>query len=129
MSIQKMVRDLAEKAKAAAHTLPLLSTGQKNRCLSAMAEALGKKARIILKENKKDLTLAEQAGHSRAFLDRLQLTEKTLAEMARGCGKWSNCPIRSERSPACGFGLTVCRWGGCASLWGSSVLFMKPGPM
>ena len=49
-----------------------------------MAEALGKKTRIILKENKKDLTLAEQAGLPRAFLDRLQLTEKTLAEMAQG---------------------------------------------
>ena len=49
-----------------------------------MAEALGKKTKIILKENKKDLTLAEQAGLPRAFLDRLQLTEKTLAEMAQG---------------------------------------------
>ena len=84
MSVQKMVLELAEKAKAAAHTLPLLSTSQKNHCLLAMAEALGKKTRIILKENKKDLTLAEQAGRPRAFLDRLQLTEKTLAEMTQG---------------------------------------------
>jgi len=84
MSIPKMVLELAEKAKAAAHTLPLLSTGQKNHCLLAMAEALGKKTKIILRENRKDLTLAEQAGRPRAFLDRLQLTEKTLAEMAQG---------------------------------------------
>ena len=84
MSIQKMVLELAEKAREAAQTLPLLSTGQKNQCLSTMAEALGKKTKIILKENKKDLTLAEQAGLPRAFLDRLQLTEKTLAEMAQG---------------------------------------------
>jgi glutamate-5-semialdehyde dehydrogenase len=49
-----------------------------------MAEALGKKTKVILKENKKDLTLAEQVGRPRAFLDRLQLTEKTLAEMAQG---------------------------------------------
>jgi glutamate-5-semialdehyde dehydrogenase len=84
MSIQKMVLELAEKAKAAAHTLPLLSTSQKNHCLLAMAEALGKKTRIILKENRKDLVLAEQAGRPRSFLDRLQLTEKTLAEMAQG---------------------------------------------
>ena len=84
MSIPKMVLELAEKAKEAAQTLPLLSTGQKNQCLLTMAEALGKKTKIILKENKKDLTLAEQAGLPRAFLDRLQLTEKTLAEMAQG---------------------------------------------
>jgi glutamate-5-semialdehyde dehydrogenase len=71
MSIQKMVLELAEKAKAAAHTLPLLSTSQKNHCLLAMAEALGKKTRIILKENRKDLVLAEQAGRPRSFLDRL----------------------------------------------------------
>ena len=84
MSIQKMVLELAEKAREAAHTLPLLSTSQKNHGLLTMAEALGKKTKIILKENKKDLTLAEQAGLPRAFLDRLQLTEKTLAEMAQG---------------------------------------------
>ncbi len=84
MSIPKMVLELAEKAKAAAQTLPLLSTGQKNRCLLAMAEALEKKTRVILKENNKDLVLAKQAGQSRAFVDRLQLTEKTLAEMAQG---------------------------------------------
>jgi glutamate-5-semialdehyde dehydrogenase len=84
MSIHELVLALAEKAKAAAHSLPLLSTSQKNRCLLALAEALGKKTKSILKENKKDLTLAEQAGLPRAFLDRLQLTEKTLAEMAQG---------------------------------------------
>ncbi len=84
MDIQKMVLELAEKAKAAAHTLPLLNTSQKNRCLSAMAEALEKKTKSILKENKEDLTLAHRAGRPRAFLDRLQLTEKTLAEMAQG---------------------------------------------
>jgi glutamate-5-semialdehyde dehydrogenase len=84
MSIQKMVLELAEKAQEAAHALPLLSTSQKNHCLLTMAEALGKKNKIILKENRKDLTLAEQAGLPRAFLDRLQLTEKTLAEMAQG---------------------------------------------
>jgi glutamate-5-semialdehyde dehydrogenase len=84
MSIQKTVLDLAVRARAAAHTLPLLSTGQKNHCLLAMAEALEKKTRSILRENKKDLTLAVRAGRPPAFLDRLQLTEKTLAEMARG---------------------------------------------
>jgi glutamate-5-semialdehyde dehydrogenase len=84
MSIHKLVLALAEKAKAAAHSLPLLSTSQKNRCLLALAEALGKKTKVILKENRKDLVLAEQAGLPRAFLDRLQLTEKTLAEMAQG---------------------------------------------
>ena len=85
MSMQNMVSGMAEKAKAAAQTLPLLSSRHsKNHCLSAMAEALEKKARIILRENRKDLAQAEQAGHPPAFLDRLQLTERTLTEMAQG---------------------------------------------
>ena len=84
MSIPKMVLELAEKAKEAAHTLSLLSTGQKNQCLLTMAQALEKKTKVILKENRKDLDLADRSGLPRAFLDRLQLTEKTLAEMAQG---------------------------------------------
>jgi glutamate-5-semialdehyde dehydrogenase len=84
MSIQETVLELAKKAKAAAHSLALLSTGQKNHCLLAMAESLEKKNKSILRENKKDLALADRAGRPRAFLDRLQLPEKTLGEMAQG---------------------------------------------
>jgi glutamate-5-semialdehyde dehydrogenase len=43
-----------------------------------------KQSSIILKENKKDMEEATKAGHPNAFLDRLQLTEGTLKEMAQG---------------------------------------------
>jgi glutamate-5-semialdehyde dehydrogenase len=84
MEMKKLVLEIAQKAREASRTLPLLSGIQKDHCLSAMAEALEKKARTILRENKKDLAQAEQAGHPPAFLDRLQLTERTLTEMAQG---------------------------------------------
>ena len=84
MSIPKMVLELAEKAKEAAHTLPLLSTGQKNQCLLTMAEALGKKTKIILKENKKDLDLADQAGPAPGFFGSIAAHRKNLGRNGSG---------------------------------------------
>ena len=84
MEIKKLVLEIAGKAREASLTLPLLTSTQKNQCLSAMADVLKKKGRAILRENLKDLQAAEEAGHPRAFLDRLRLTEKTLEEMALG---------------------------------------------
>ncbi len=57
-----------------------------------MAQALIKRTGSILKENKKDLEQAEKAGHPRAFLDRLRLTEGTLEEMAQGLQEVARLP-------------------------------------
>ncbi|MBI5585638.1 MAG: glutamate-5-semialdehyde dehydrogenase [Deltaproteobacteria bacterium] len=84
MEIKELVLEIAQKAREASQALPLIDSTRKNKALRAMAAALEKKGPAILRENRKDLQQAAAAGQPRAFLDRLQLTEKTLAEMAGG---------------------------------------------
>ena len=84
MDIKTQVIQIAQQAREACPVLANLSSGQKNQALEQMAQALIKRTGNILKENKKDLEQAEKAGHPRAFLERLSLTEGTLEEMARG---------------------------------------------
>jgi glutamate-5-semialdehyde dehydrogenase len=84
MDPKTQVIEIAQKAKAACRALASLGSRQKNQALTRMAQAIINHSRTILRENKKDLTLAEKAGHPQAFLDRLQLTVGGLDEMARG---------------------------------------------
>jgi glutamate-5-semialdehyde dehydrogenase len=84
MEIKKLVLEIAQKAREASLVLPLLDSTRKNKALRTMAAALEKKGAALLRENRRDLQQAEEAGQPRAFLDRLRLTEKTLAEMAGG---------------------------------------------
>jgi glutamate-5-semialdehyde dehydrogenase len=92
MEIKDLVLEIAQKAREASLTLPLLDSTRKNQVLRAMAAALEKKAPAILWENRKDLQQAEKAGQPRAFLDRLRLTERTLGEMARGLHEVAGLP-------------------------------------
>ncbi len=84
MDLKTQIVQIAKRAKEACPVLSGLNSGQKNRALEQMARALIKKTGSILKENKRDMELAEKAGHPRTFLDRLLLTEATLREMAQG---------------------------------------------
>ena len=84
MDLKTQVIQIARRAREACPVLANLDSGQKNQALERMAQALIKRTRNILKENRKDLGEAEKAGHPAAFLDRLSLTEGTLNEMAKG---------------------------------------------
>lgn len=74
----------AKSAKAAARLLALAPTRVKNEALAQMARGLEEKAETILEANRADLERARPAGHTRAFLDRLTLTEARIEEMAVG---------------------------------------------
>jgi glutamate-5-semialdehyde dehydrogenase len=84
MDLKKQIIQIARKAKEAGPILSSLNSEQKNKALTEMARAILRKSKAILKENNKDRSLAEKAGQPKAFLDRLQLTEKGLKEMAQG---------------------------------------------
>ncbi len=84
MDIKTQVLQIARQAREACPILAKLGSGQKNRALDRMAQAITNQAGSILKENKQDLEQAERAGHPKAFLDRLRLTSGTLKEMAEG---------------------------------------------
>lgn len=74
---------LGEKAREASRRLALSTDSERNRALTAMAEALIREKEYILAENAKDLRAGEQNGMSDALLDRLRLTEARIADIAK----------------------------------------------
>jgi glutamate-5-semialdehyde dehydrogenase len=78
------MRDIGRRARAAARTLALASTEQKNRALAAMAVAIRAGRPAILAANAEDVAAAKAAGETTAFLDRLALDDKRVAAMADG---------------------------------------------
>ena len=84
MDIRKYVLRKALDAKEGARLIAKASSKQKNETLVRMAEALKKRAKELISENKKDIQYAEGKGLSKALIDRLRLTEKRINEMAQG---------------------------------------------
>src|SRR5438874_2265098 len=79
-----LMGDLARRARAAARTLALSTTDQKNRALAAMARAIRADTAAILAANAEDVAEAKAGGANAAFLDRLTLNEKRVKAMADG---------------------------------------------
>jgi len=84
MDVKSLVEGKARAAREAAHALALASTKVKNDALAQMARGLEEKAASILEANRADLERARGRGVTRAFLDRLMLTEPRIETMARG---------------------------------------------
>jgi glutamate-5-semialdehyde dehydrogenase len=84
MDVRALVEGKARAARQAAHALALCPTRTKNEALLAMARGLEEKAAALIEANRADLERARTAGHPRAFLDRLTLTEPRIGEMAGG---------------------------------------------
>ena len=86
---------LEEKAKLAAEAargLASLSTTVKNDALVAMAKALMDSQADIIEANRKDLSIGEQKGLSKAMLDRLMLDEARIKGMAEGLYQTASLP-------------------------------------
>jgi glutamate-5-semialdehyde dehydrogenase len=80
--VESEMRALAEASRAAARVLARAPTRQKDEALRAGADALSRRARRILSENRADLAAARKGGQSAAFLDRLALDPARLEAMA-----------------------------------------------
>lgn len=75
---------MGEKASFAARKLAVMSTHDKNACLNAMADIIEKSEDDIIRENQKDLKEGEKNGLSKAMLDRLALSSKSIKSIAQG---------------------------------------------
>ena len=84
MDVKHLVETRARAAREAARALALCSTKTRNEALAQMARGLEEKAAAVMEANRADLERARAAGHPRAFLDRLTLTETRIEEMAGG---------------------------------------------
>ncbi|MBI2527132.1 MAG: glutamate-5-semialdehyde dehydrogenase [Candidatus Rokubacteria bacterium] len=84
MDIAAQVQAKARAAKEASRALALAPTRTKDEALRQMARGLEEKAATILEANRADLDRARAKGFTRAFVDRLTLTEGRIEEMAAG---------------------------------------------
>jgi glutamate-5-semialdehyde dehydrogenase len=78
MDVAAHVEAKARAAKEAARVLALAPTRAKNEALAQMARGLEERTAAILDANRHDLERARSAGHPRAFVDRLTLTESRI---------------------------------------------------
>jgi glutamate-5-semialdehyde dehydrogenase len=92
MSVEIMIKEMAKAAKAASRLLRKVDRGTKDIALRMMADMLFKRREDIIRENKKDLKLAEKRGLTSAMIDRLTLDEKTILSMAEGLREIAGLP-------------------------------------
>ena len=76
--------EIGRSARAAARTLALASTAQKDRALGLMAAAIRAQSSGILAANADELAEARASGVSGAFLDRLMLNAARVEAIAAG---------------------------------------------
>ena len=71
--------DIFKKVKAASKELVMITDEQRNNILNAVADAIPMSKEVLLKANAKDLA---RMSKTNPLYDRLQLTEKRLADIA-----------------------------------------------
>ncbi|MDT8377481.1 MAG: glutamate-5-semialdehyde dehydrogenase [Desulfotignum sp.] len=84
MSIETQITDIALAARSAAKIMAAVPRRQKDAALMAMAGLLKKNAGRIQEQNAKDVDAAGISGLSAALIDRLTITDSTIAAMAAG---------------------------------------------
>lgn len=82
--MEENIKEIAVAAKEAGYDVANLATRQKNEVLARMAAALEREKAYIQEENAKDLQAGRAKGLSAAMLDRLELSEQTMAAMING---------------------------------------------
>ena len=84
MEMKSFVLQKAKEAKEGARAIAKVSSEKKNNTLIKMAEVLKKRAKVLQKENNKDIVAARKKGLSKAMIDRLTLTDQRIDDMAKG---------------------------------------------
>ena len=82
MELKEELINLAKSAQTASRRLSAIPTLVKNNVLKSMADALLKERDAIKKANKKDLSIASKNGMSKAFIDRLRLSDERINNMS-----------------------------------------------
>ena len=82
MDIQQLMTEMGKNARSASRALSGATPGQKNDALETVARKLRSSAERLMTENAKDLEAGKKAGLTSAMLDRLELTEKRIEDMA-----------------------------------------------
>src|SRR2546426_1394235 len=105
MAARTLIQTRARAAREAARALALCPTKTKNDALAQMARGLVEKSEALLEANRADLERA-RGRVTKAFLDRLMLTEARVEEMAQGLREIAALPdpvgavVESWRRPS-----------------------------
>ncbi|MDO8961477.1 MAG: glutamate-5-semialdehyde dehydrogenase [Methylophilus sp.] len=92
MNIQHYMQELGQQARHASRAMAKADTNAKNQALLMIAEAIKREAKALLTANQQDLAAAKASGMDDAMLDRLTLTEKSIANMAEGLTQIASLP-------------------------------------
>ena len=87
----------ARRAKEASRKLALLSGGERNEALSAMADALEARQAEILEVNEREVATAREKSVRQNMIDRMILTLKRIADMAEGIRQVATLPDPLEK--------------------------------
>ncbi|OQX55228.1 MAG: glutamate-5-semialdehyde dehydrogenase [Candidatus Cloacimonas sp. 4484_209] len=87
--LEKTIRDIAKKAREASFYLANVSTDKKNKALNIAAQLIDERREEISEVNREDVREAERKGVSKAFIDRLTLTEKRINGMVKSLNEVS----------------------------------------
>ena len=84
MDIKSYMQQVGSQARAASRAMAKASTNTKNLALRTIAQAILREKAALLAANQKDMDAARANGMEAAMLDRLALSEKSIATMAEG---------------------------------------------
>jgi glutamate-5-semialdehyde dehydrogenase len=92
MNIHQYMQELGQQARLASRAMAKADTKAKNQALLLIADAIKREAKTLLVANQQDLAAAKASGMDDAMLDRLTLTEKSIANMAEGLAQIASLP-------------------------------------
>jgi glutamate-5-semialdehyde dehydrogenase len=84
MDIKHYMNEVGQRARKASRVMAKADTAARNRALSLIAAAIRRDAGLLRAANQEDLAAARANGLEPAMLDRLTLSDKTIATMAEG---------------------------------------------
>ena len=84
MNIKEYMQKIGQQARAASRAMAKADANTKNLAITTIAQAIIREKSALLAANQLDLDAAKAAGMEAAMLDRLALTEKSIATMAEG---------------------------------------------
>ena len=101
MNIKKYIRDLGVRAQGVKGELASASSKRKNKAITAIAESIESGLNSILRENKKDVSLAKREKLGNAMIDRLSVNKNTIRSIRYNDisnYKWTNnkCNFRNN---------------------------------
>jgi glutamate-5-semialdehyde dehydrogenase len=91
-NIKDYMQALGAEARGASRLMAKADTNTKNQALRLIAEAIRREKAALVAANQQDLAVAKANGLDEAMLDRLTLSEKSIATMAEGLEQIANLP-------------------------------------